>query len=339
MRADGPARTVRRTSAPGKMFWLGEYAVLDGAPAVVAAVDRCVVCSLEAGSDDALWLEGEARTLLARSGRWNESAFGVVGDLVGAMAGAADAAGWTAPEGTLRVDSDALRGETKWGLGSSGAVAGGLAALWAPATVGEDEVVGVALAGHDAFQAGAGSGADVLTSLYGGVLRVQQRSAEPLVWTGAVRWAAIFTGQSADTRRMVAAVQAWGAEAPAEWAALRSQLVACATRGADALRVGDEGAFVDAVAEYGALETELTGRSGVPVVSEGVGDAMRRAAAAGWVAKPSGAGGGDVVIAFAREGADADERLDAALRGSALVRLPLGLAGRGALASRAVGGG
>ena len=179
----------------------------------------------------------------------------------------------------------------------------------------------------------------MLTSLSGGVLRVQQRSAVPLVWTGAVRWAAIFTGQSADTRRMVAAVRAWGAEAPAAWAALRSQLVACSVRGADALRAGDEGAFVDAVAEYGALETELTGRSGVPVVSEGVGDAMRRAAAAGWVAKPSGAGGGDVVIAFAREGADADERLDAALRGSALVRLPLGLAGRGALASRAVGGG
>ena len=32
--------------APGKLFLLGEYAVLDGCPAVVAAVDRYVTVGL-----------------------------------------------------------------------------------------------------------------------------------------------------------------------------------------------------------------------------------------------------------------------------------------------------
>ena len=35
--------------APGKLVLVGEYAVLDGAPAIVAAVDRGVRCVLSPG--------------------------------------------------------------------------------------------------------------------------------------------------------------------------------------------------------------------------------------------------------------------------------------------------
>ena len=41
-----------RTSAPGKVILSGEYAVLDGAPAVVMAVDRRARVSVSAGSGD-----------------------------------------------------------------------------------------------------------------------------------------------------------------------------------------------------------------------------------------------------------------------------------------------
>src|SRR6185295_6471595 len=41
-RAGGVDMTTLVARAPGKLFLLGEYAVLDGAPAIVAAVDRFI---------------------------------------------------------------------------------------------------------------------------------------------------------------------------------------------------------------------------------------------------------------------------------------------------------
>ena len=43
-----PDETLAETSAPGKLVLSGEYAVLAGAPAVVAAIDRRVACRIDA---------------------------------------------------------------------------------------------------------------------------------------------------------------------------------------------------------------------------------------------------------------------------------------------------
>ena len=40
-----------RARAPGKLFLTGEWAVLRGAPALVAAIDRHVEVAIEAGAD------------------------------------------------------------------------------------------------------------------------------------------------------------------------------------------------------------------------------------------------------------------------------------------------
>ena len=53
-----------RIFAPGKLVVLGEYAVLDGAPAIVAAVDRGVVCTVSDG--DSVETPGDDR--FARAG-------------------------------------------------------------------------------------------------------------------------------------------------------------------------------------------------------------------------------------------------------------------------------
>ena len=44
---------VIETSAPGKLVLLGEYSVLFGAPAIVAAVDRRAIVRLEGSAGDA----------------------------------------------------------------------------------------------------------------------------------------------------------------------------------------------------------------------------------------------------------------------------------------------
>ena len=47
--------------APGKLVLVGEYAVLDGAPAVVAAVDRGVACAVSPAPDRRIETPGDAR--------------------------------------------------------------------------------------------------------------------------------------------------------------------------------------------------------------------------------------------------------------------------------------
>ena len=70
--------------APGKLMVAGEYAVLDGAPAVVLAVDRGVQCRISPGED--LQIEtpdGDDRfvrpALEGRSGHYSFSAWNPTG--------------------------------------------------------------------------------------------------------------------------------------------------------------------------------------------------------------------------------------------------------------------
>lgn len=258
-------------------------------------------------------------------------------DLVDAVVAACRDAGWRAPEGSwqLRVSSRRLQAGTKLGLGSSGAVAAGVASLFGPDGATPAEVQAVALAGHDRFQGGAGSGADVLASLWGGVSRMEGRRVEPMPATclDGLQWAAIFTGVSADTRVMIAALRAWAANDAGAWAAHRDGLVSIAHAGAAALAAGDGSGWLAAVKAYGEVEEALTVASGVEIVSAPVARALAAARSCGWVAKPSGAGGGDLVVAFAVDGADR-RALEAAVDAAGLRTVPLAVASAGAFEAR-----
>src|SRR5262249_55901793 len=92
-----------QATAPGKLLLAGEYAVLDGADAVVAAVDRRAVAGLVTAPPPATDLLRAVQHVLAAS------------------AGADGAAARAALQ--VAVDSSALAGPTgiKLGLGSSAA--------------------------------------------------------------------------------------------------------------------------------------------------------------------------------------------------------------------------
>ena len=107
---------TERATAPGKMMLSGEYAVLDGAPAVVAAVQRRAEVRVVAGDYDGP---------IARGLKHAEPCF----PEVDATRRLAEAELGIELDAELTVDVSQLRGEeVKLGLGSSAAAAAATAA-------------------------------------------------------------------------------------------------------------------------------------------------------------------------------------------------------------------
>lgn len=329
----------RRWRCPGKMFWLGEYAVLYGAPAVVAAVDRYADVRLAPRADAAIVVQGSTlqAPYLVRddAGMLHVDAPPAGGELIAAVAGALQRAGRLRASGAdVQADTSALSiaaGDRKLGLGSSGAAAAGLAralGAWSPDETAE--LAALAVEAHRAFQGGRGSGADVVASVYGG-LTIQQSGAapEPVAPPAGLEFVAIDTGVSASTTALVQAVRDRHTTDPAGGDAVFAALQAIATAGATALRGGDVSGWLDAAGAYCEAERALAAWSGAALFPAPVERALAAATDAGWVAKPSGAGGGDVVVAFARTGAD-PARIREACDAAGVAMLPLALSHDGA---------
>lgn len=192
--------------APGKVMVVGEYAVVDGAPAVVAAVDRGVRCTVTPG--DAVRIETPGDDRFVRP----------------ALAGA--------PPATYRFeDHNPVDLPSKPGLGGS-AAAVVCAVLARSPGLSPAELFAEAFRVHRQVQ-GSGSGTDVAASSWGGVLRFQAGHAarlapiEPVVvWSGAsaktgprVERYLAWTGRRAFVERSTEVVEAFSGDPVA---ALRS---------------------------------------------------------------------------------------------------------------------
>ncbi len=309
--------------APAKLVLIGEYAVLDGAPAIVAAVDRLVRVELSPAPMDA------PRPWSIRSDLGGGQASSLTFDEQGALRPgdawrrpvdmvlerAVRSSGMRPgdlPGGELVIESAALfvgAGETKLGLGSSAAVVTALSAAlqdalvyWnlqdaAPASLSE------ALAAHRQVQQGAGSGVDVAASLAGGVLRYQLVDGRPegrgLHLPPGIGFRAVWTGAPASTRHLVDGVRAWRATDPEPFAALMAEMSTLAHEAVEACESGSAADFLAAVSNYHAAMDRLGQQAGLPIVTEPHRTLAGVAAAAGVAYKPSGAGGGDVGLLFA----------------------------------------
>jgi phosphomevalonate kinase len=317
--------------APGKLVALGEYAVLEGAPALVLAIDRYAVATLEPSGDRACRLRTRMAEQAERSFPFGVSS-GVA--LVDAVTAAAPAARpWC---GVL--DSSAFFADrAKLGLGSSAAALCAWAGAWAgycaqaalrPAT-SLTALVGL----HRAFQGGRGSGIDVAASLMGGAVEFRLDAAH-VPQVGSVRlpnsvgFAGIFAGRSASTPEFIAHFRAFQAARPTEAAALLRRLRATAEAGCAAARGGAAEAFVEAIADYGRGLAGLGVAIGADIVTaehRQIGEHARRH---GVAYKVSGAGGGDLGLACALDAA-ALEAFKASVRERGFRVIELGLAERG----------
>jgi phosphomevalonate kinase len=246
--------------APGKVVVLGEYAVLDGAPAIVAAIDRGVRCAVSTAPTLAVTTPGDNRfaraaleQLAAPPGHYAFSAWNPV---------------------------DALVGAEKPGFGGS-AAAVTAACLAAGFQGSAHELFDCAQRIHHAVQ-GSGSGIDVAASVYGGVIEFE---------SGRVRAAAspefclVWSGHSAQTGPRVAA-----------YLSLRERDTIAARSRELVHRFPAEP--IDVLREARRwLHRELRA-AGIEWETPALGQIADLAEQYGGAAKPSGAGGGDCAIAI-----------------------------------------
>jgi phosphomevalonate kinase len=298
---------------------IGEYAVLDGGDAVVAAVDcyaeARLVATATASTPFISAALAHGRELLLRLGR-------------------------PLPAGAPVVDTDGFsRNGRKLGLGSSAAAT--VAALGALCHEAGVELSAPAERGllyeaarraHDAAQGVSGSGADVLAATWGG-LRTLRGSAvsnlseargpapgDTLPLPAPLELRFVATSRSASTAELVARYRAVGAAA----SSARERMAEAARRFVQACHSGTAGEVLAAVAQaqaaFHALARALCRDLFTPE-HQAIAAAAERV---GGVAKPSGAGGGDLAVVFLPSAAAAESLTKYLLleEGPQLVPLP-----------------
>jgi phosphomevalonate kinase len=284
-------------TAPGKLVLLGEYAVLDGFPAIVAAVNRRASGQYVPGRSPESALVDIAVRHAGEALGPNRSAL---------------------PRGSVLVDTAAfsLNG-TKMGIGSSAATAAvtvGAVLEMAGLSVrtSTDLIFGVALAAHREAQGGFGSGADVAAAVYGGMLHytrpargaAEVRRLPPLAGVELVVFA---TGTPSSTVDCLKAVAAFARASPDAHRELLPPLAEAVTLFEAGLFARDAAEIVAAIGAAHLGMERLGQAAGVPIVTPLLAHAALLAAEVGGAAKPSGAGGGDVGVAFLPDPEAADE--------------------------------
>jgi phosphomevalonate kinase len=299
-----------KVSAHGKVFLAGEYAVLDGSPALVMGIDRDLHASSQLSE----------RTQVVRGGLvWDG---GPAPEELRFAARAARICGMP----LMRVTYE---DELPKGLGSSAAATVAAVRAFKPGA-SDDEVLALSVAAHWAEQGGSGSGADVAASALGGVIEVRSRipwrSAEeamasprqseirtkPIAVSPDARFLLAFTKQPADTRVLVRKVRELIEGDPRQWLKCKAEIENASFR----LVVGLKGApehALDGIRRGATAMAQLGLHAGAPIVTDELAHICALASSAGAAGKPSGAGGGDcaVILAF---GDEARDRAEAAIQ-------------------------
>ena len=284
-------------SAPGKLVLLGEYAVLEGAPGVVMAVNRRVRVRVKALSRGQLCSLGTYMPHLKslQFAPDKDSGVGIL-DAVRAQ---------LKPECSFKADIDSAaffspEGQ-KYGLGSSAAVICALYAALSRLTPGANEglpKLSNLLEVQQNVQ-GGGSGIDLAASLQGGILKYRRRDSKgavlsPLEWGSRILLSCVFTGVATKTADMLVKWRAFKGDNSAGYRRLYGEMAAVAAAGCSAFEQSNPGGLVRAIGHYGELLGELGTAMKVDLVTAAHRHLRTLAEDCGGAYKPSGAGGGDV---------------------------------------------
>lgn len=264
---------MTEASAPGKLVLSGAYSVLEGAPALVAAVDRRAVAADDGRTPPVLTEE------VAEAQRR-----GFMGN-----------APW--------FDADRLRDEgRKLGLGSSAAILVASMAVAGYVDV-DDDALGEAiypdaLAAHRAAQ-GGGSGVDVAAACFGGVICCELNGSSLQVTAHdlpeGLHTQAFACPVAASTRAMLAAIRSYRERDAAGYDAHLGRAAEGARAAASAATVA---ALIEALGVQFDAFAALGAAAEVSIVTKAMASIDREAGRIDARFGPSGAGGGDVAVYY-----------------------------------------
>lgn len=294
-----------RASAPGKLVLSGEYAVLDGAPAICMAVDRRARVTISTSGANhhsviAPAFTNQCGRFVDRHGEleWIEA-----GEEFALLGHVWRSASVTASGGlSLVLDSheflDAASG-SKIGIGSSAALTVALSAALCAMSDANEDVANIALVAHREFQRGLGSGADVACSYTGGLIEYRMGHATwpRLTWPDGLAYALLWSGVAVSTG---AKLERLGEQVARP---SRAALAYSARRLAKTWREGSASAVLNEYRDYTNVLHEFSVDHGLGIFDAGHAELAATAEAAGLVYKPCGAGGGDVGIVLADDAA------------------------------------
>ena len=293
-------------AAPGKAVVWGEYAVLEGAPALVMALDRYATTRLEPSSQqwrlDATGFESTAHLTAAELMALPPGeGSGVAGLIRAVIAALGDP---PLPDGALvHTDTRSFHAESgvtgsgeKLGIGSSAAICTAACAAMAE-FLDRPFDPSVPLAAHRLLQGKAGSGLDVAAACRGGVIRFQSGQASLAQWPGHLHFRYFWVGNAAKTTEHLARFGDWRTSAD--------------TSTLDALCQASERLFdspdLPHLAEYVARLQAMDEAAGLGIYSAGHHRLHELANCSQVVYKPCGAGGGDIGIAISDNPSNLDE--------------------------------
>lgn len=284
-------------SSPGKVILSGEYAVLDNAPAICMAID----CRAEAKIQeyDDRFSEVKSIGYSSEAGEFESSEKGILWHK-GRETYAVIEAVWHAINFNELIDLkinldtssyiDAQSGK-KLGLGSSAAIIVALVA----AIKNCDDPEKIKLLTHKAhkqLQGGLGSGADVATSLFGGLIKYQQENytTKSLKWPRNLFYRLIWTGSPVSTKDKLIRFM----EAPDKLS--RKELIDASICMATHWQSGDTKKILVGYEDYCELLCKFSSDYDLGIFSMGHKELLSQAKKDNLIYKPCGAGGGDVGI-------------------------------------------
>ena len=318
-------KTIHSIS-PGKLILLGEYAVLEGAPAVVTAVKRYAHATIKTSENSAFSIHSPGQD-------WPAQSFELI---VGGKIHFPNATPHIRsklkffsaiietflqefkvdlPPCNIEIVTDDFYLESsnvKLGLGSSAALSVALIhALLKFADISQHDKLDIfrqALRAHYRAQGKLGSGIDIAASTFGGALQYQitpnnpqNAFIEPLEMPDNLLMLAVWSGASASTTELVSRVNAFRKQNLAAYQQIMTQMSDISQDGCLAIANGEVDRFLDCVQTYYLLMDELGVKSYAEIITPSHQEIAQLCRQSGTYYKPSGAGGGDLGLVFADE--------------------------------------